>query len=427
MTIEDLKRKILDAIDKMDTILKPGWEKFLDPSFIPPNPKHRESEIQEMSIRIIDSIRNRVTRNILVYGGPGTGKTMSFKIAAKIADEALKELDVKEYKIIYTRASGTGVTQVLYDICQELNLKVPRRGISFREYLKIIEDFATKNGIYLHICVDEFDNLLRERRIYYESLLYHLTRTENVSATLITNRVDLAKEITDARVVSSLDTLNAIFFKPYAKEQVCDILSERIKLAFTDNFIDDEALEKLAAQVADEGGDIRKGLSILRFCGELAKKGELERVTGEKMAEIIRKHDTLKDGELMTSTLPLSDKIVLVALYSLIMTEGGEKVHSGTLFAKQDYYRSLMGLTGISRDSFSVYLTRLSTAGIIEIRKIGKGKRKGTESYIQPRFPLDSIAYMLNNDESLSKLREVLKEEIKEVRTKKLMDFYRSF
>jgi len=130
------------------------------------------------------------------------------------------------------------------------------------------------------------------------------------------------------------------------------------------------------------------------------------------MYDIIQKHDILKDGEILISTLPISDKIVLSAIYTLLIENASDKVESKEVFAKQDYYRNVLGLSSINRESFSVYLTRLSTAGIIEIKKVGRGRRKGVDVHITLRYPRDAVKYMIFNDPELSKLKIVIQAEI---------------
>lgn len=349
---------------------------------------------------------SRVTRNVLIYGLPGSGKTMSFMLAKKLAEEILHEKGVDNFNIVYARASTSGgVSQVMSAICWELGQDVPRRGLSFREYMTVLENYVEEEGKYLHVCIDEFDNLLVGRREQYESLLYFLTRTEDISATFITNKVDLAKEVSDGRVLSTLDTINAIYFRPYTKEQVEDILRERVKQAFKDGVITDEALEILSERVAEEGGDIRKGLAVLLFCGERILKGGMVPIDGETMNRIIMEHDVLRDGELLHSTLSLSDKIVLAALYACMLTGLKDKIPTEDVFGMQDYFRKLLKKPGINSDSFSVYLSRLSSAGIVEVRKVGRGRGKGTKSYVQLKYPRDSVKYMLEKD---SELRPIL-------------------
>jgi Cdc6-like AAA superfamily ATPase len=81
--IERLVKDIEDEISKKESILKENWLKYLDFNYIPKNPKHREKEIKKISIRLIENIKQKSTGNLLIYGNPGTGKTMSFLIAKK--------------------------------------------------------------------------------------------------------------------------------------------------------------------------------------------------------------------------------------------------------------------------------------------------------------------------------------------------------
>jgi len=405
-SLDDLKRKVSEQIRVSLEYLKPGWQKYLDPSYIPQAPLHRSAEIQEICLKLIGFISSKVMRNILIYGIPGSGKTMSFILAKKLAEEILQEKGIDDFKIVYLRASTSGgVSQVMSTICWELGRDVPKRGLSFREYMSVVEEYIENEEKYLHVCVDEFDNLLTAKKELYEAFLYFFTRTENLSATFITNKVDLAKEITDGRVLSTLDTINVIYFKPYTKEQVRDILRERVLQAFKEGVITDDAIEVLSERIADEGGDIRKGLSILLFCGESILRSERTSIDREGMKQIITKHEILREGELLNTTLSLSDKIVLAAIYTCMLTNRENKVLSDEAFAMQDYFRKLVGKTSINNDSFSVYLSRLSTAGILEIRRVGKGKGRGVASYIRLKYPQDSIRYMIEKD---SKLRPVL-------------------
>jgi len=400
-----LEENISKKFDIKSKIYKPGWRKVLDSCYIPKNPIHREKEITSICDYLADFISNEATGNILIYGNPGTGKTMSFLIAKNFMEKFLRDRGYDNFKIVYVSAKGSSVSSILVDICSALGVKVPARGYSIKDYLRII--FESRDNTYLHICIDEFDNLLVDSRRKFEDIVYYLTRQDKVSATFITNKLDLAKEIKDARVLSSLDTLSTIYFESYNARQCYDILKSRVDEAFVEGFIPEESLKLLAEHVANEGGDIRTGLSILIICGKYAEEKGLTKISPDVMSKIIELYSIRKDGENLINTLAISDKVILVAIYTLMLENRVYKVHSKDVFALQDYYRSILGLPGITRESFSVYLSRLHTAGVISIRKIGKGGG-GQDAMIELRFSRESIKYMLQKDENLKKLKSVL-------------------
>lgn len=406
---EHFFKKLAENVSKKQSIkskiYKPNWRKVLDSCYIPRNPRHREREITALCDHLIDFIKSGASGNILVYGNPGTGKTMSFLIAKQFVEKYLSE-ESGDFKILHLVAKGSSITNILVDMCTSLGINVPARGYSMKDYLRIISRKA--KDTYLHICIDEFDNLLADVRRKFEDVVYYLTRQENVSATFVTNKLDLAKEIRDARVLSSLDTLSTIYFESYNAQQCYDILKSRVAEAFADDFMSDDSLWLLAEHIANEGGDIRTGLSILVVCGKYAEEKGLTRITQEDMQKIIKTYSIEKDGENLINTLALSDKIVLAAIYTLMIENMTNIVNSKDVFAEQDYYRTLMGLPSISRESFSVYLSRLNTAGIISIKRVGKSGG-GQEALIELRFPRESIRYMLQKDESLEKLRPHIK------------------
>lgn len=406
--MSDLNHELIDEVEneihKQEKILKKNWLKYLDFNYIPKNPKHREEEIKKISVRLVGNIIQKSTGNILIYGNPGTGKTMSFRIAKDIAEIVLAKKNIEDYKIVYVVATSTNFSKILADICRSLGVNTPVRGLSVREYLGRIGDVA--KGRYIHVCIDEFDKLLEDprRKHYAEDIIYYFTRTDNLSATLITNKIDLAKSITDARVLSSLDTINTIFFNPYTKDQCRDILVERINLAFKEGVFTKEAIDTLAEHVAESGGDLRNGLSILKFCGNYAMEKGLSKIDEKIIRNLIWKHDIQKDGEALIGTLSFADKLIVAAIYSLLLENKSDQVYSGDVFARQDYFRLLLGKPGISRDSFSVYLTRLSTNGIIGVKKVWEHKYQGSKSYIFLRYSRDAIRYMLENDSQLDPL-----------------------
>jgi len=415
MNINDLERSFLKKLKQSESVLSkvfktPNWATYLSYNYLPQNPKHREEEIMDISFKIVHLILGKASGNLIIHGSSGTGKTMSFLIAKKVIEKYLEEKGVNDYKIIYVAATGRW-SSLLHTTCKQLGLNLPERGIALSEYFEKIKDIA--KDTYIHICIDDFDKLFEHEprtrsKTQTEDMLYVLARTPNLSFTLITNKVDLTKEIEDSRVLSSLDTLNTIYFKPYTFEQCRDILLDRIKLVFMDGVFDDEALDVLAMHVAEEGGDIRRGLDLLKFCGEYVLKNGLTHIDAGLMEQLIYIYDIMSDGQKLIDTLTISDKLVLVAIYHLLRETKSNLLYTGDVFARQDYYRRILGMSSIGRKSFSVYLTKLSTLGIIDIKRKWERDSRGPKALIQLNYPSDAIKYMIENDPALIQIRNII-------------------
>jgi cell division control protein 6 len=410
-----LEESLLSRLKRSEKVLfkvfkSPNWTTYLDYSYLPQNPKHREEEIADISFRIAHLILGKASGNMVIHGGSGTGKTMSFLIAKRVVEKYLKEKGIEDYRIVYVAATGRW-SALLNSVCKHLGLTLPERGISLSEYFEKIKEIA--KNTYIHLCIDDFDKLFElepkvRSKAQTEDMLYILTRTANISFTLITNKVDLTKVIDDSRVLSSLDTLNTIYFKPYTFEQCRDILLDRLQLVFNEGVFDDKALDVLASHIAKEGGDIRRGLDLLRFCGEYLVKNGLTHIDSELMKRLIYIYDVMSDGQKLIETLTVSDKLVLIAIYHLLSELKTNVLYTGDIFAKQDYYRRVMGMPSIGRKTFSVYLTKLSTLGIIDIKRKWVRGSNGPKAFIQLNYPLSAVRYMIENDPALRPINTII-------------------
>jgi cell division control protein 6 len=407
---------ILDAIkaeiaSSTGCVYKSNGLMYLTEKYIPPNPKHRAEEIKQIGREIKKFVENGIPGSLLVCGNTGTGKTMSFKISEKLVNEILKDFS-DTYSIIYVSAKGSKLSTVLSEIANSLNLCMPPRGISIKEYINAILSFSRNK--YLHICIDEFDSLLYKDS-KFEDVLYHFTRSENISVTIITNRLDLARDIEDSRVLSSLSLTNLVYFRSYTVEQCYDILKDRIELAFIDGFFSDDAIKVLASHIASEGGDIRRGLEILRLCGTLAEKHGWKTIDAERIKEIITKYELQKDLNILLQ-LSISEKLILCSIYTLILETRRDIVPSIDVYYLQDYFRKQLSIQPISQQTYWVYLTKLKTAGLINICKRGKGRGGGSDSELSLRISKSLIWDMIKKDSELSKVRAYINSCLKERR-----------
>ncbi len=78
-------------------------------------------------------------------------------------------------------------------------------------------------------------------------------------------------EFLDPRVKSSLGE-EELIFPPYDAEQISDILKQRAKMAYNDGVLGEMVIPLCAAFAAQEHGDARRALDLLRVSGEIAER-----------------------------------------------------------------------------------------------------------------------------------------------------------
>ena len=103
---------------------------------------------------------------------------------------------------------------------------------------------------------------------------------------LITNYKEKVVQL-DERIMSRLNP-EFLEFKQYTKEETEGILAERMKFAFVPDVWDDDAFS-MAVEKTAAGGDIRKGLFLMREAGTLAEDKASRRITKEHIIEALVK------------------------------------------------------------------------------------------------------------------------------------------
>jgi len=348
---------------------------------------------------------------ISLEGPTGTGKTMSFLIVKEYLDGLIKD-GLLHGGIVYINGKNKTVIDVLVDVIHSFGYEVPRRGYSFGYYIDKLIDIAKDVG-HIHICVDEIDKVKGGRNTV-EDLLYYLSRTQNVSATIITNNFQFFRTITDPRVRGSITKDKTIIFERYNYDQCYNILKERCKLAFVDGAIDDDAI-KLAAEITSfEQGNIRSGLEILRKSVQIALSTNKDKITKEivKMAsEDIR----LRKYSEKILALPASLRLIIMAAYFLRLEKCRTVFSSREIYYKQNEYRAILGKKTVALEIVWNALSELVEYGFLDQIKRSKGRGKGIERMYELIYPLEAISYAFKRD---PELKELFNKELRGIKEK---------
>lgn len=176
-----------------------------------------------------------------------------------------------------------------------------------------------------------------------------------------------------------------MIFYPYDAEQLQDILRARIKTALKRGVIDDDVIPLCAALSAQEHGDARRALDLLRVSTELAERGKVPKVTRSHVRLAQNKIELDRVTEVVR-TLPNQSKLVL---YSIILLDKQNK-KAGTTRALTtgevyDVYRELCKKARyncLTQRRTADLISELDMLGIITARVISKG-RHGRTTEIQ--------------------------------------------
>ncbi len=223
------------------------------------------------------------------------------------------------------------------------------------------------------LVLDEIDALVKK---IGDGILYNLTRInqdlKNTKLSIIGISNDiLFTESLDPRVRSSLSEEEMIF-PPYNANQLQDILTQRAVLSFNNGVLDAGVIQKCSALAAQEHGDARRALDLLRIAGELAERSGARRVTTEHVDRAEDKLDSDRTSEIVQS-LPKQSQAVLSSIIRL-SAGTGKTIQTGDVFSVYEEICADHGLKPLTQRRISDLIGELDMLGIINARVVSKGR-----------------------------------------------------
>jgi len=334
---------------------------------------HRDEEIKQISRILAPIIRGYKPSNIFIYGTTGTGKTITTKFIINELKKTLNEIK-KNTKIIYVNCKMKKVADTEYrllaQLLKEFDYNVPETGIPTSSLYKRFFDLVSNTQTIL--VLDEIDVLFNK---IGDEFLYNFTRSElPISIIGITNSL-LFHNGLDARVKSSLGE-EEIIFKPYNAEQLKDILKTRLG-AFNNDTVDEAVINKCAALAAQEHGDARKALELLRVSAEIAERNCDEKVTElhVDLAEYKINNDRISEA---LKAQPKQSQAVLAAMLELDARKNerwsDRRISSTELYSTYTKVCESAGLKILTQRRINVLINELEMLGIFLTKIKSKGR-----------------------------------------------------
>jgi len=370
---------LLNAAESGKSIIKN--RDILHFTYIPNIILHRKSEQEQVTQSLLPILKQSRPSNLLVYGKPGTGKTLVVK---KVLSKIQERVEKSNFpiKLIYSNSKNeTTLYGLLVSLGRQLDLKqdeLPSTGLAISEVFKRLLNKIDEGKLNAIFVIDEIDYLAQLVAKTGKDILYQLTRANEQlkqgSLTMVGISNDLTfKEKLDPRVISSLGE-EEIVFTNYNVEQIKKILEERINESFIENSIEEPALNLCAALAGGEHGDARRAIDLLRVSGELAERQQSDKVTIKHVREASLKIEENKE-EASLKSYPLHEKLVIIA----IMKANGSS--TGEIYSSYKNLCKALGKDELTQRRITQMLSEIELSGIVSGRLIHQGIHGRTKKY----------------------------------------------
>ena len=344
----------------------------LSPDYVPEAIVHRDKQIRQLASILAPALRNLKVSNIFCFGKTGTGKTVCIK---QVTQDLQKRTD--KIKIVYVNCKMKRVSDTEYrllaEMCRSFGKKIPPTGLPSSEIYRIFYETLDEEKKNVIIILDEIDALVKK---IGDDFLYHLTRINQDLASSKLSIIGISNDITftenlDPRVKSSLSE-EEILFPPYNATQLQDILNQRTEQGFNPGIVEPSVITKCAALAAQEHGDARKALDLLRIAAEIAERDNKLKVTLDHVEIAEEKKDLDRTVEIV-KTQPKQSMAVLASTIKLV--ENNKKnIQTGDIFELYQQLCPNAGLKPLTQRRVSDLIGELDMLGILSTKVISKGR-----------------------------------------------------
>jgi len=355
-------------------------EAKLDINYVPNRLPHREKE-HRLLMEFFDFLLHfpeRMTQRVIITGDVGTGKTaLAQRFGADITLEANKRGVNLRYVHVNCREYRGKLFLILQHALAVFRPSFPKRGYSSEELLGAFMQVLDEENAFIILTLDEFDAFIEQEG---SEAVYKLTRLQEMRSGK-PQRISLIGILRGLKSIDQLDassssTLqrNVISLERYPKDQLIDILNDRVAMAFKPSTVPEDVVDLVSELAVSESGNARFAIELFWRAGKYADAEDLDAVAPECVRKAVSSIiPTIRRSEL--ASLGLHEKLFLLGAarifkesdkayaslseievaYAVVCEEFDEQPHSHTQLWK---YVQLLSALGILKTEVAATGTR---------------------------------------------------------------------
>lgn len=352
----------------------------------------RDKEIKDVAAELRPIVQGDPPNNVMIYGKTGTGKSLVARHVTERARRAAESNGVSVGTVYVDCAQHDTQTRVARTVTRTLNetdetdFDVPRAGIGSGEYYDYLWEILDLAYDSVLIILDEVD------RLEDDDILMQLSRAResgkvdsHLGIIAVSNKIEYRDQLNE-RVKSSLREEEFVF-QPYDANQLREIMKHR-RDAFHEGVLSDDVIPLTAALAAQEHGDARKAIEILRHAGELAERENADQVVedhvrnAQEWAEVDRFEELLRGSTTQV-------KFILYSLAQLTEENPNEDGFSTSrIYERYQETAETVGAKVLSEHRVYELLNEQAFLGVVESTRTGGGRGEG--SYLEHRLVQDT-------------------------------------
>ncbi|MGB9955094.1 Cdc6/Cdc18 family protein (plasmid) [Haloferax prahovense] len=369
----------------------------------------RDDEIRALSMQLRSAIDGESPENVVIYGETGTGKSLVAKHVSTVAESMAEGVRIGT---AYIDCSDDDTeTQAVSHIARKLNdedqtgVSVPEMGLSKSVYYTRLYTILDELYDVVLIILDEADMQADDGLLMSLSRSRETGKTDcRVGVVAISNKVRWAENLND-RVKSSLQP-RELNFHSYDANQLRSILEHR-RDAFRDGVLEDGVIQLSAALAAQDHGDARQAIDILRNAGMLAQQQDSETVTEKHVREARREAEKDRFHDLIGG-LTVQKKTTLAAVTTLHKQTGRDEFPTGDIYAAYADLCEVIGVEPRTERRVRDFVRNLAFLDVLDARKDNQGRAGGITIYagLQPAHDLEIVHEIAMTDDRFANVDE---------------------